>query len=47
MRLHHMHLPMLESAEIVEWHKDEQEITKGPNFDVIRPLLRVLNEESD
>lgn len=44
VRTHHNHLPMLEDGGFIEWHKDEQEITKGPNFDMVRPLLAVHDE---
>lgn len=46
MRMHHNHLPMLEKAGFIEWHTDDREITKGPNFDVILPLLQVIDDDT-
>lgn len=46
LRTYHTHLPMLEAGGFIEWQKDDQEITKGPNFDVVRPLIQVLDQEN-
>jgi hypothetical protein len=43
-KMYHSHLPMLEAAEFIQWHKGGQEITKGSNFNVIQPLLLALDE---
>lgn len=47
MRMYHNHLHMLESAGLIEWHPDDRTITEGPNFEVIRPLLQVIDEETE
>jgi DNA-binding transcriptional ArsR family regulator len=46
LRMLHVHLPLLKAAEFIDWHKDAQEISKGPNFAVIRPLIQVIAGET-
>lgn len=45
--MQHGHLPMLEAAGFIEWHENGRELTRGPNFDVLRPLIEYLDEETD
>lgn len=40
--LHHVHIPKLEAGGYIEWDPDRQEVSKGPNFEEIRPLLELL-----
>lgn len=47
VRMSHVHLPMLEAAEIIERCEDDREITRGPEFDEIRPLLQVVDENTN
>lgn len=47
MRIHHNRLPMLEAAGFIERNTHDREITKGPNFEVIRPLLHVIDDETN
>jgi hypothetical protein len=42
-RLRHSHLPMLEEAGFIEWHRDRRQVMKGPDFEQARPLLECLN----
>lgn len=45
--LRSVHLPMLEEEGIIEWDRENGEIRKGPNFDEIEPLLRLIEEHED
>lgn len=40
----HNHLPMLEERGFIEWDRDGQTVSTGPNFERIRPILAVLCE---
>ncbi|MFC6716761.1 transcriptional regulator [Natrialbaceae archaeon GCM10025810] len=40
--MYHSHLPKLEDYGYIEWDEDTNEISKGPQFDEIRPLLEFL-----
>lgn len=44
---HHVHLPKLVEYGYIDWDRDAGIITKGPEFDEIRPLLEFLNERPD
>lgn len=41
------HLPMLAEEGIIEWDRETGEIRKGPNFEEIEPILRLLQEHDD
>ncbi len=41
------HLPKLEEAGYIEWNRETGEISKGPNFEEIEPLLKLLEEHAD
>lgn len=43
----HIHLPKLEADGFINWDKEEHVVTKGPNFDEIRPLVELLNNHQD
>ncbi|SFB86586.1 hypothetical protein SAMN05444422_102465 [Halobiforma haloterrestris] len=43
----HVHLPKLVDYGYIEWDREAAVITKGPEFDEIRPLLEFLNERDD
>jgi len=45
--MQHLHLPKLADYEFIEWNKDTHEVTKGPKFDEIRPLLELLATHED
>lgn len=45
--LYHVHLPKLAEAGYIEWNKDTHTIRRGPNFDEIAPLLRLMAEHED
>lgn len=42
LRLFHVHLPLLEQAGIVEWNREDHTITRGPNYEEIRPMIEFL-----
>lgn len=43
-RLHHVHLPKLASLGFIRWNEDRGEVRRGPAFDEIEPLLKILLE---
>jgi len=43
----HVHLPKLEDHGFIEWDRDRNEVSKGPAFEEIRPLLELLVEHED
>lgn len=47
LRMHHLHLPMLEAAGFIERLDEDREITIGRNFAEIRPLLQFVEQETD
>ena len=42
VRLHHVDLPKLTDLGFVEWSPGDDEVTRGPRFDELRPLLELL-----
>ena len=44
--LHH-HLPKLEEAGYIEWDRETGEISKGPRYDEIEPLLTLIEDHAD
>lgn len=47
LEVSHTHLPKLEAAEVIEWDRDAGEVSKGPRFDELRPLLELMYENAD
>lgn len=45
--LKHVHFPKLASYGFIEWDKGTDEVGKGPLFDEIRPLLKLLDNHQD
>ena len=43
----HVHLPKLESYGFITWDQTTSEVSKGPNFGEIRPLLEMLAAHED
>jgi hypothetical protein len=37
VELHHVHLPKLETYDVIEWDRDDGEITRGAEFETFRP----------
>ena len=45
--MRHVHLPKLADYGFIEWNEETHEVTKGPKFDEIRPLLELLDDHED
>ncbi|WP_318567160.1 hypothetical protein [Salinigranum marinum] len=45
--LRHVHLPKLDAYGYVSWDREAHQVTKGPRFAEIRPLLALLREHAD
>lgn len=43
----HNHLPKLAKSGYVDWDRDTGEISKGPRFDEIEPLLDMIEAHAD
>lgn len=37
-----MHLPKLAAHGYIDWDEETWQVTRGPKFEELRPLLRVL-----
>lgn len=47
IQLYHTHLPKLEDAGLIRWDRDAHQVTEGPQFDDIRPILKLLADDPD
>lgn len=47
VRMQHVHLPKLEDYGFVEWDRDAGEVTRGPRFEEIEPLLELLDDHRE
>ena len=45
--LHHILLPELEMLGLIEFDRSNNEITRGPEYDDVRPLLKQIDESKD
>lgn len=45
--LRHVHLPKLDAYGFIDWNRDANEVSKGPDFEEIRPLLELLHAHED
>lgn len=45
--LYHVHLPTLEAAGLVRWDRESHRVTRGSQFDEIRPVLELLTDDPD
>lgn len=45
--MNHVHLPKLVEYGFVEWDREHNEVSKGPEFVEIRPLLELLDDHAD
>lgn len=43
----HTHLPQLEQAGYITWEQDTHQITRGPHFDEIQPVIELLHDHQD
>ncbi|MGM0718738.1 MAG: DUF7344 domain-containing protein [Halobacteriota archaeon] len=47
IQLTHNHLPKLVDAGYIQWDRDTGEISKGPRFNEIEPLLELIENHAD
>lgn len=47
IQMQHIHLPKLEEYGFITWDRDTNQVSKGPNFGEIRPLLELLADHED
>ncbi len=45
--LRHNHLPKLEEAGYIEWDREAGEISEGPRFEEIKPILELIENHAD
>jgi hypothetical protein len=45
--MYHCHLPKLEEAGFINWDRDTGTITRGPRFEEIEPLIKLMNDHQD
>jgi hypothetical protein len=41
------HLPKLEQLGVITWNRETDEISKGPDWDELAPLLELVNNHQD
>lgn len=44
VELHHVHLPLLDEADLISWNDETDTIAKGKHFEELQPLLTVIQE---
>lgn len=47
VELHHAHLPKLADMGFIEWDRESGELSKGPNWNEIAPLLQLMQNHQD
>jgi len=47
VEMRHVHLPKLVDYGFIEWDRDKNEVSKGPKFDEIQPLLELLENHDE
>lgn len=47
IELVHTHLPKLEAEGFIEWDQETGNISKGPNWHTIEPILQILHDHRD
>lgn len=47
MQLYHTHLPKLAGSGFVDWDRDSGTVTRGPRFEEIEPLLRLIHDHQN
>lgn len=47
VEIQHVHLPKLEEYGFIAWDEETHEVSKGPNFDEIGPLLKLLADHPE
>ncbi|MFO7925497.1 MAG: hypothetical protein ACQET5_08455 [Halobacteriota archaeon] len=47
IRLHHIHLPLLEENDLVAWNRDTGTVRRGNDFAAAEPILTALEARGD
>ena len=47
VKLQHAHLPKLEQHGYIQWEQETHTVRRGPKFDAIQPLLRLLQAHEE
>lgn len=47
VEMFHKHLPMLDDANVIDWDREIDVVTRGKNFDELRPLLELIANHHD
>lgn len=47
VQLIHTHLPKLDTLGYIVWDRDDDTIVKGPHWEEIEPVIRLLDENGD
>ncbi|WP_248910941.1 DUF7344 domain-containing protein [Halocatena marina] len=47
LKMYHHHLPKLEKAGVIEWDRNENVVRKGPTFEELVPLLRLIDDHQE
>lgn len=47
IKMVHLHLPKLVEMGFIDWDQETNTIATGPEFEEIRPLVEVLDEQQD
>lgn len=47
IELRHVHLPKLESADVIDWDRDDDRVSRGPAFEQYEPALRTMIDAAD
>ncbi len=45
IRMTHVHLPLLEEAGLIRWDRDTHSITRGPDYEELKPLMEFLETQ--
>lgn len=43
----HTHLPKLENSGVIVWDRSSNNVSKGPQFDELLPLLQLMYDHAD
>lgn len=47
INLEHVHLPKLTDMGFIEWDRESGDLSKGPNWGGIAPLLQLMHDHQD
>lgn len=47
IEMQHVHLPKLEDYGFITWNQNTNQVSKGPNFEELRPMLKLLADHED